>query len=61
MAEAAISTPKSPAIELIGPLTDGMTHSVVIVDDDRWIRGLVTQTDLLSAMSRVLARRLEGA
>ncbi|GGD38111.1 HPP family protein [Aureimonas glaciei] len=61
MAEAAISTPRSPAIELIGPLTDGMTHSVVIVDDDRWIRGLVTQTDLLSAMSRVLARRLEGA
>jgi CBS domain-containing membrane protein len=61
MAEAAVSAPASPALELLGPLTDGRTHSVVIVDGDRRILGLVTQTDLLAAIARVLARRLQPA
>jgi len=55
MIEASVSTAAAPAISLIEPLTDGRTHSVVIVDDERRILGLVTQTDLLSAIARVMA------
>lgn len=55
MVEAAVSTAEAPAISLLEPLTDGRTHSVVIVDDERRILGLVTQTDLLAAIARVMA------
>ena len=61
MTDAVVSAPTSPAIGLIDSLTDGKTHAVVIVDENQRILGLVTQTDLLSAISKVLARRLEDA
>jgi len=55
MAVAAVSTPEAAAFSLIPALTDGRTHAVVIVDGDRRILGIVTQTDLLAALSRLSA------
>ncbi len=52
MASAATARPEDPAFGLAGVLTDGQTHAVVIVDADRRILGLVTQTDLLAALAR---------
>jgi CBS domain-containing membrane protein len=46
-----------PAIGLTRVLTDGSSHAVVIVDGERRVVGLVTQTDLLAAMLRTLSRR----
>jgi len=41
-----------PAVELVPTLTDGRSHAVVVVDADRRILGLITQTDLLVALAR---------
>ncbi len=52
MSAAVTASPRTPALGLITALTDGSSHAVVIVDNDRHITGLVTQTDLLAAMAR---------
>jgi CBS domain-containing membrane protein len=52
MSRPFTATPQIAAIDLIGALTDGSTHAVVITDIDDRVLGLVTQTDLLSAFSR---------
>ena len=57
LVKAATASPEDPAVGLLPALTDGSSHAVVIVDADRQVRGLVTQTDLLVAMRRALARR----
>ena len=44
----------SAALSLLPVLTDGRTHAVIIVDDDYRILGLISQTDLLSAVARLL-------
>jgi CBS domain-containing membrane protein len=46
-----------PALGLARVLTDGSSHAVVIVDGERRVVGLVTQTDLLAAMLQTLLRR----
>ena len=46
-----------PAIRLVPVLTDGSSHGVVVVDDQRRVRGLITPTDLLAALMRTLSRR----
>jgi CBS domain-containing membrane protein len=47
-------TPAEPAVQLIGPLSDGHRHAAMVVDPDSGaIRGLVTQADLLAALARV--------
>ncbi|MGN8114924.1 HPP family protein [Labrys sp. 22185] len=51
-----LSTPNAPALGLVPALTDGTAHAVVIVDADKHIVGLVTQTDLLAALSSLSAR-----
>jgi CBS domain-containing membrane protein len=56
MSEARTATPDTPAIRLVEPLTDGRTHSVTIVDEDRRVIGIVTQTDLLAAVLRSVER-----
>ncbi|WP_352754272.1 hypothetical protein [Mesorhizobium sp. M0955] len=38
-----------PSISRLPVLTDGPSHAVVIVDAERRILGLITQTDLLAA------------
>jgi CBS domain-containing membrane protein len=45
---------QTPAVTLLPTLTDGRTHAVIIVDQDRMIQGLITQTDLLSAVAKLV-------
>jgi CBS domain-containing membrane protein len=51
---AATASVGTPAIVLIPTLTDGKTHAVIIVDQHRMIQGLITQTDLLSAIAKLV-------
>ena len=45
-------TPAEPAVQLIGPLSDGHRHAAMVVDPGSGaIRGLVTQADLLAALA----------
>ncbi|TPM39550.1 HPP family protein [Mesorhizobium sp. B2-3-4] len=53
MAKAGTASPRTPAMSLLPVLTDGRSHAVVIVDAERHILGLITQTDLLAAAARV--------
>ena len=52
---AATAQANDSAFTLLPVLTDGRTHAVIIVDDERRILGLISQTDLLSAVARSLA------
>lgn len=52
MSDAATAAPDDPALALVPVLTDGRTHAVIIVDAERQILGLITQTDLLAALAR---------
>ncbi|WP_214474836.1 HPP family protein [Mesorhizobium sp. dw_380] len=53
MSTAGAALPDTPAMSLLPVLTDGRSHAVVIVDGERRILGLITQTDLLAAAARV--------
>ncbi|TPK66686.1 HPP family protein [Mesorhizobium sp. B2-4-19] len=55
ISKAGTASPETPAMSLLPVLTDGRSHAVVIVDDERRILGLITQTDLLAAAARVQA------
>jgi CBS domain-containing membrane protein len=44
------------AFDLLPLLTNGSTHAVIIVDADDQIQGLISQTDLLNAVSRALPK-----
>lgn len=41
----------TPAMELIGDVSDGSRHAVFVVDEEDRLRGIITQTDLLAAVS----------
>lgn len=41
-----------PAVSLVPALTDGRAHAAVIVDGERHLRGLITQTDLLAVLAQ---------
>ncbi|PZM16288.1 HPP family protein [Rhizobium tubonense] len=62
---AATASLAAPALSLLPVLTDGRTHAVIIVDDDRRVLGLISQTDLLSAVAQSLpnaaGRQIEAA
>ncbi|MER9223997.1 CBS domain-containing protein, partial [Mesorhizobium sp. M0644] len=53
MSKASTASPDTPAMSLLPVLTDGRSHAAVIVDAERRIIGLITQTDLLAAAARV--------
>ena len=55
MSVAWVTQPGRPAIDLIAPLTDGKTHAAIVTDEENHLVGVVTQTDLLSALGRVPA------
>ncbi|ETA72390.1 MULTISPECIES: HPP family protein [Mesorhizobium] len=55
MSKAGTASPETPAMSLLPVLTDGRSHAVVIVDGERRILGLITQTDLLAAAPRAQA------
>jgi CBS domain-containing membrane protein len=52
MEAASVSKPEAPLFSLIARLTDSWTSAVVIVDESGCILGLVTQIDVLRAISR---------
>ncbi|MCO4318408.1 HPP family protein [Phyllobacterium sp. 21LDTY02-6] len=51
MAPPQTASPDSPALDLLDILTSGRVHAVVVIDEERHIKGLVTQTDLLAALA----------
>ena len=53
MMQVTTARPQTPVIDLVEPLTAAGVHEVMIVDDDLRLRGIVTQTDLLVALTRV--------
>lgn len=55
VSEAAIASPKDSALKLLPVLTDGHTHAVIIVSEERRVLGLITQADLLAATAQSLA------
>ncbi|NKK96901.1 CBS domain-containing protein [Rhizobium leguminosarum bv. viciae] len=56
IARPAVARSSDTALSLLPVLTDGRTHAVIIVDDDYRILGLISQTDLLSAVARLLPK-----
>ncbi|API55840.1 hypothetical protein BMW22_30825 (plasmid) [Rhizobium leguminosarum] len=56
IARPAVARTSDTALSLLPVLTDGRTHAVIIVDDDYRILGLISQTDLLSAVARLLPK-----
>ncbi|WP_095086173.1 HPP family protein [Mesorhizobium sophorae] len=52
---AATAAAGFAAMGLLPVLTDGRSHAVIVVDDDKRILGLITQTDLLAATARLQA------
>lgn len=58
--KAVVANPDNPALSLLPALTDGRTHAVIVVDEDGRILGLISQTDLLSAVARLLPKDSTG-
>lgn len=48
----SMASPSSPALGLLPVLTDGRAHAVIITDPLQRVLGLISQTDLLSAIMR---------
>ena len=42
------------AVSLLPVLSNGHTHAVVVVDNDQQITGIITQSDMLAALGRLL-------
>ncbi|WFU06465.1 HPP family protein (plasmid) [Rhizobium sp. CB3171] len=61
ISKPAVADAADPALSLLPVLTDGRTHAVIIVDTDRRVLGLISQTDLLSAMARLLSNNNAAA
>ncbi|WP_275788704.1 HPP family protein [Pararhizobium gei] len=54
VSEVATAGPDDAALSLLPVLTDGRSHAVIIVDPEGQIVGLISQTDLLCALARIL-------
>lgn len=54
MVDAIKASPDDPVVSLVSRLTDGRAHAIIITDRDNVVQGLISQTDLLSALSRSL-------
>jgi CBS domain-containing membrane protein len=54
ISEPVVAAPDDAALSLLPALTDGRTHAVIVVDSDRHILGLISQTDLLSVTALLL-------
>lgn len=55
IAAAVTARPTQAAMALLPVLTDGISHIVVITDNENHVLGLVSQTDLLATVARSLA------
>lgn len=56
VSQAATAKSSDPAIGLLPRLTDGTIHAVVVIDDDRRIVGIISQTDLLATLAKSLSQ-----
>ena len=54
---AKTASPEAPAVTLLPDLTDGRTHAVIVTGADSKVLGVISQTDLLSALGRTLFTR----
>ena len=54
MIEAIKASPDDPVVGLVPKLTDGHAHAIIVTDHDDILQGLISQTDLLSALARSL-------
>ncbi|GJE68773.1 HPP family protein [Methylorubrum podarium] len=57
MSEAQTAGPDEPVVALASSLTDRRTHAVVVVDGGRRVLGIITQTDLLATLARLLSAK----
>lgn len=48
------TAPDQPALTLTGPLTDGQHHAAMVIDADDRLVGVISQSDLLAAVTRRL-------
>lgn len=60
-AAAITASASDPVSKLLPVLTDGVRHCVVIVDEDRHVIGIVSQTDLLAGLARSLSMQAPKA
>ncbi|MDE2579436.1 MAG: HPP family protein [Hyphomicrobiales bacterium] len=51
MRDPLTAAPDKPVFALLGTLSEGRAHGALIVDPDRRLLGLITQTDLLAAVA----------
>ena len=56
VSEAATAGPSDPAIGLLPRLTDGTIHAVVVLDEERRVVGIISQTDLLATLAKSLSQ-----
>jgi CBS domain-containing membrane protein len=61
LSPARITSPSARAAELLPTLTDGKTHAVIVTDGERRVLGLISQTDLLSAVGRLSFSKRDDA
>jgi CBS domain-containing membrane protein len=52
MSEAIMVRPETPAVDVIAPLLAAKRNGVVVVDEKRHLKGLVTQRDLLAVLAQ---------
>jgi CBS domain-containing membrane protein len=57
MSEARTAGAAEPVLGLIEPLTNGHAHAVVVTAEDRSILGIITQTDLLAVLMRLVSNK----
>lgn len=57
LSPAKTTAAESAAVALLPALTDGRTHAVIVTDEDNRVLGVISQTDLLSALGRTLFTR----
>lgn len=57
ISKAATARPSDPAIGLLPRLTDGVSHAVVVVDEENSVVGIISQTDLLAALAKSVSRK----
>jgi CBS domain-containing membrane protein len=56
ISQASTASASEPALGLVPVMTDGRTHAIIVVDAGRQVIGLISQTDLLSAVARALPK-----
>ena len=55
-----VAQPQDTAMSLLPVLTNGRSHAVIITDVDNHVVGLISQTDLLAALARLVQPVISG-